>query len=253
MLQYLTTPNAAQVRTYNYAEFTPPHLAVEAPTGLPNCGPCLLVGGTICTDTFLATQEFCEGQGGDWYGPGSTLEFESCCDLASNNPDVEISLILWPNQSTITDGRWKLVSKAAPGETTVPCPYAISNNPDKPTHTEELYDLALCPFAHVLFGRGIDNANFDMLKETGNPDVDLANNPVARVAYASLKKQLTALQSSLAPCMGDITMDSLVDGADLAAMLSFWGQPSVADLNNDAMTDGIDLGILLAAWGVCNR
>jgi hypothetical protein len=54
-------------------------------------------------------------------------------------------------------------------------------------------------------------------------------------------------------------MDSLVDGADLAAMLSFWGasssssSSSVADLNNDAMTDGIDLGILLAAWGVCNR
>jgi hypothetical protein len=48
-------------------------------------------------------------------------------------------------------------------------------------------------------------------------------------------------------------MDSRVDGADLAAMLNFWGQPSVADLNNDAMTDGIDLGILIAAWGVCNR
>jgi hypothetical protein len=257
MLQYLTTPDAAQVRTYNYAEFTPPHLATEATTGLPNCGPCLLVNGTICTDTFLATQDFCEGQGGTWYGPrtgrdGVTIEgIASCCDLASSSDGASISLILWPNQSTITDGRWKLVSKAAPGETTVPCPYAI--NPDKPTHAEELYDLALCPFAHVLFGRGIDNANFDMLKETGNPDVDLANNPLARVAYASLKKQLTALQSSLTPCIGDITMDSRVDGADLAAMLNFWGQPSVADLNNDAMTDGIDLGILIAAWGVCNR
>lgn len=257
MLQYLTTPDAAQVRTYNYAEFTPPHLAVEATTGLPNCSPCLLVDGTICTDTFLATQEFCEGQGGTWYGPGSDRDgvpiegFPSCCALASDPIGKDITLILWPNQSTITDGRWKLVSKAAPGDTAVPCPYAI--NPNKPTHAEELYDLALCPFAHVLFGRGIDNADFDKLKETGNPEIDLANNPFARAAYASLKKQLTALQSSLAPCIGDITMDSLVDGADLAAMLSFWGQPSVADLNNDAKTDGIDLGILLAAWGACNR
>ena len=252
MLQYLTTPDAAQVRTYNYAEFTPPHLAVEATTGLPNCSPCLLVGGTICTDTFLATQEFCEGQGGTWYGPGSGRGvFDSCCDLASSTTGDSISLILWPSQSTITDGRWKLVSKAAPGEPTVPCPYAI--DPTNPTHTNEFYDLAMCPFANVLFGRGIDNADFDMLKETGNPEIDLANNPLARAAYASLTKQLAALQQSLARCSGDITMDSLVDGADLAAMLSFWGQPSVADLNNDATTDGIDLGLLLAAWGICNR
>jgi hypothetical protein len=42
-----------------------------------------------------------------------------------------------------------------------------------------------------------------------------------------------------------------VGGADLAAMLSFWGGPSVADLNNDALTDGADLAILIGAWGPC--
>jgi len=51
--------------------------------------------------------------------------------------------------------------------------------------------------------------------------------------------------------VGDINMNGAVGGADLAAMLSFWGGPSVADLNNDALTNGADLAILLSSWGVC--
>jgi hypothetical protein len=44
-----------------------------------------------------------------------------------------------------------------------------------------------------------------------------------------------------------------VNGGDLAALLDFWGGPSVADLNNDARTDAADLAILLDRFGVCAR
>jgi hypothetical protein len=249
MLPYLTTAEPAPIRTYNFAEFTQPHLMVEA-TGGPDAvaGPCLLAGGSICTDTILATQEFCEGQGGTWMGVGGSHgEYASCCELAAAVPAGDaITLILWPTQCTITNGRWKLVQKFAYGETEVTCPTAI--DPTNPVHALEFYDLADCPFANQLFGRGIDNDGCNMLKNTGDPAIDLANRPAAMAAYEALNKQLLTLRPSLVPIIGDVTMDGNVDGADLIALLSFWNQPSVADFNNDAQTNGNDLAIMIGAW-----
>ena len=49
----------------------------------------------------------------------------------------------------------------------------------------------------------------------------------------------------------DFNDDGLVNGADLAFILAFWGtnDPDV-DLNGDGMVTAADLGILLGAWGV---
>lgn len=59
-------------------------------------------------------------------------------------------------------------------------------------------------------------------------------------------------------CVGDLTGDGLVDGADLGVILGGWGQ-SVAcfsgtqtgDLNGDLVVNGVDLAVLLGAWGEC--
>jgi len=59
------------------------------------------------------------------------------------------------------------------------------------------------------------------------------------------------MQASLQHCDGDITMNGIVNGDDAAALLNYWGMPSVADINNDGATDGADLAILLDAWGPC--
>jgi arylsulfatase A-like enzyme len=249
MLPYLTTAEPAPIRTYNFAEFTQPHLMVEA-TGGPDAvaGPCLLAGGRICTDTILATQEFCEGQGGTWMGlGGSHGEYASCCELAAASPDGDsINLILWPTQCTITNGRWKLVQKFAYGGTEVTCPTAIDFN--NPVHALEFYDLADCPYADQLFGRGIDNDECNMLKNTGVPATDLAKRPDAMAAYEALNKQLETLRASLVPITGDVTMDGNVDGEDLVVLLGFWNKSSVADFNNDADTDSTDLAIMIGAW-----
>jgi hypothetical protein len=60
-------------------------------------------------------------------------------------------------------------------------------------------------------------------------------------------------------CVGDISGDGNVDGADLGAVLGYWGQPvgcfdpaRAADLNNDGTIDAIDLATMLGAWGACN-
>jgi hypothetical protein len=56
-------------------------------------------------------------------------------------------------------------------------------------------------------------------------------------------------------CLADLFVDHQVNGADLGALLAFWGPVNPgfpqADLNRDAKVDGADLGYLLASWGVC--
>jgi hypothetical protein len=60
---------------------------------------------------------------------------------------------------------------------------------------------------------------------------------------------------STTTCVGDITEDSQVDGADLALILAAWGSctgfPCGADLNDDHRVDGADLALVLASWGPC--
>jgi len=57
-------------------------------------------------------------------------------------------------------------------------------------------------------------------------------------------------------CLADVTEDGVVDGADLTALLGFWGACSdpadcSADLDGDGVIDGADLTALLGEWGSC--
>ncbi len=53
------------------------------------------------------------------------------------------------------------------------------------------------------------------------------------------------------PCPADITLDGVIDGADLGELLLQWGGPGSADFDGSGQVDGADLGELLLAWGVC--
>ena len=61
------------------------------------------------------------------------------------------------------------------------------------------------------------------------------------------------------PCIGDILVDRIINGADLGALLSYWGPTTSSpvskscDLNQDGTVDGSDLGVLLAYWGPCSN
>jgi endonuclease/exonuclease/phosphatase family metal-dependent hydrolase len=47
----------------------------------------------------------------------------------------------------------------------------------------------------------------------------------------------------------DINHDGVVDGGDLAVLLSQWGGPGDADFDGSGTVEGSDLGMLLSAWG----
>lgn len=240
VLAYLADPNAPSNRSYNFSEYFAPSLLVEAVNGTETCGACVVSG--ICTDTFLSSEFICELEGGVWYGPDANGDggFWTCCELVeADDIDAGVTTILWPAQQAITDGRYKLVS------TTITCAGVVSGFP------LEFYDLAECPHADELFGRGIDNAPFNRLKETGDPEVDLADDPEALAACRLLQAHLAALNESFTPCPGDLTLDGAVDESDLEVVLGYWGPPSIGDLDDNAVTDARDLGVLLANWGGC--
>jgi formylglycine-generating enzyme required for sulfatase activity len=57
-------------------------------------------------------------------------------------------------------------------------------------------------------------------------------------------------------CTANAVPDSVVDGKDLATILSSWGscEPGVAcpaDLSGDCVVDGVDLAVMLGSWGPC--
>ena len=60
---------------------------------------------------------------------------------------------------------------------------------------------------------------------------------------------------SCTPCPGDVASDGMVDGVDLAAVLSQWGTQGSgtfnADIDNSGLVDGGDLALVLGGWGPC--
>ena len=56
-------------------------------------------------------------------------------------------------------------------------------------------------------------------------------------------------------CCPDLNGDALVDGADLAILLTSWGACTSStcpgDLNGDGVVSGTDLALVLASWGLC--
>jgi hypothetical protein len=54
-------------------------------------------------------------------------------------------------------------------------------------------------------------------------------------------------------CRGDVNADALVNGVDLAIVLSAWDGTSspAADVNADGVVNGTDLAFVLAGWGIC--
>ena len=60
-------------------------------------------------------------------------------------------------------------------------------------------------------------------------------------------------------CLGDILLDGRIDGADLGAVLSYWGPATstptsrACDVDNNGVVNGADLGLLLSNWGPCSN
>jgi hypothetical protein len=63
--------------------------------------------------------------------------------------------------------------------------------------------------------------------------------------------------NNVCDCLGDLNLDGVVNGADIALLLSVantttgCGNNCSADLNGDGLVNGADIGLMLSAWGAC--
>ncbi len=74
--------------------------------------------------------------------------------------------------------------------------------------------------------------------------------PTAVIAMIAASHSADISQSAHATCPPDLNGDNIVDGVDLASLLSNWGG-SGGDVTGDGTTDGSDLASLLGGWGQC--
>ena len=79
--------------------------------------------------------------------------------------------------------------------------------------------------------------------------------PICQLAIATALA--VTLPATAQSCTGDIFANGVVNGADLGAMLSYWGPRTsdpfsvASDINSDGIINGGDLGALLSNWGPC--
>lgn len=128
--------------------------------------------------------------------------------------------------------------------------------------------VCYCPFNLITEGAG--NETFSCTNTTPIPGPETFSTIGVRhyfelsdgdEANFNMSLVYTALaEDSGSGCVGDITGDGVVNGADLAAMLGSWGAvsaggcfdaPLPADLDGNLTVDAIDLAILLGEFGVC--
>jgi endonuclease I len=77
-------------------------------------------------------------------------------------------------------------------------------------------------------------------------DQDLAGSTEGAMISLDLAVQILS-----GACPSDLTGDNMIDGADLAILLSQWGGPGSADRDGSGTVGGADLAEMLAAWGAC--
>jgi hypothetical protein len=73
--------------------------------------------------------------------------------------------------------------------------------------------------------------------------------PDALAEYRVLRTELVRTLLSERRCLADGNLDGVVDGGDIAGLLSEWGSMGFWDATQDGVVDGYDLAAVLAAWG----
>lgn len=132
----------------------------------------------------------------------------------------------------------------------------FSGNP--PNHAGAAnVDLGKGTFGTLLFQFTLLDVCGDSSNETGSPvltDQFAMNMSVYFQGLGEGTVKSTALQfARFDIAEGPNEPQSVIDGRDLATMLSWWGEvdvcSSAADFNLDGVVDGADLAQLLSAWG----
>ena len=124
----------------------------------------------------------------------------------------------------------------------------------------QCHDVPDFPGGVVLRLTSLDGTTQDLPLDTvRSTTVGEASIAVLRTTNGLVIEVRRARTQTEGPCDGDILVDRRIDGADLGALLSYWGPvtPSpisqACDIDKNGIVNGADLGILLANWGPCAK
>lgn len=155
--------------------------------------------------------------------------------------------------ATLTYSRWFFCSDALSGGTPAEADsFTIEGSSNGGTTWVKLEEVTTSPTPNAWITRSIDlRASFPTLTSQMRFRFSVTDSPDNSITEAGLDDfSITAALCSN-PCVGDVNLDGVRDGADLGALLGSWGLPGATDLNGDGTTDGADLGALLGNWGAC--
>jgi hypothetical protein len=105
------------------------------------------------------------------------------------------------------------------------------------------------------------NLDFVSIRSSGEPLTDCDNDGTSdacQIANGAADSNHNGIPDTC-ECLGDLYVDGFVNGADLGALLAYWGPVTgtpasqAADIDRDGVVNGSDLGILLAGWGACGN
>jgi arylsulfatase A-like enzyme len=238
MLGYLTDPSKESIREFSYAE-TGPGLKSGNDRAWPGVvefqvGPVVV---RVCIDTLISNQLIADIQGATWYGPGTPLQLNSCCDVRDvvYNGDPNQLMILAARSWSLRNDRYKLIKYQR-----ADCDATLGEY--------EFYDLRPTPH-NPLNPLGLDNGPSNLLENGAIPawwNCNTPGNGCERLTnFNRLRDALDALFASELRIQGDGNLDKRVTGEDLAGVMRYWGEPSWFDFNNDGTTDQEDLDIVL--------
>ncbi len=218
MLPYLKNPEEKPIRQYNYTE-----LGSTVPPGVKIWPSVFNIGGSYVGNDFLfSTEQLCVDAGGEWFGPGADVVYETSCDVRAS---VYPSMTIQPSEVwAVRNDRYKLVK-------------SVRASCDSDIDPYELYDLRPKKRPSPLNPLGLDNSTDELLKKG-------SLGPEQKAAYAELKAVLNGILKSHTVCEGDGNLDRVVDDKDLEGVQKHFGEPSVFDFNEDGTTDDLDLDIV---------
>lgn len=113
-----------------------------------------------------------------------------------------------------------------------------------------------CAIADIDQNGVVNSIDVDLFVQAFNGEIlDCNNNGFADLRDIALGVSQDAnndgVPDNCVTCQADASGDHLVDGVDLAIILSGWAGPGSSDLDQSGVTDGIDLAIVLSGWGAC--
>jgi len=113
-----------------------------------------------------------------------------------------------------------------------------------------------CAIADIDQNGVINSIDVDLFVQAFNGEIfDCNNNGFADLRDIALGVSQDAnndgVPDDCGSCLADPSGDRLVNGVDLAFILSGWAGPGQSDLDHSGVTDGIDLAIVLSGWGAC--